>query len=399
MDAVPVNSSSSVQISAVELSGSLISVAWADGTSNAFHAIWLRDNCRCENCGEPVIGRRTSRLTDFPLDIKPATVSAETPQTLSITWDNGGHESRYDATWLRANAYDTDSARRAKRYPPVLWDNAFLKVPPTITSDHVATDQGLFEVLKNVRDYGICFVTGGSSEVGQLEPLATRFGHIQETNFGRIQDLKIDPTKRGIGNSFEALPLHTDEPYRASPSGILIFHCVQVDPERGGQSQFLDGFKIVSILRNEDPEGFNALVQNRQSWRRHFEGDVDVSAQFPMISLDEFGDVTGVRFNDRVAAPLSLAPDQIEPYYRGYRRLIELTSDPEYIIARRLQPGDIAIFDNHRVLHGRAAFALKSERFLQWGSVRRGDLYSSLRILADRLGIDREDGMMPSGAY
>lgn len=399
MDTVPADSPASAQIEHVEQSGSLVSVFWADGSSNTFHSIWLRDNCRCEKCGEPVIGRRTSRLTDFPLDIAPTAVGVDTQTTLSVTWNHDRHESRYDATWLRATAYDTESARKARRYPPILWDNAFLKAPPTVDFSHAGTDRGLFDVLRTVRDYGICFITGGPSTTGQLEGFATRFGHIQETNFGRIQDLKIDPSKRSIANSFEALPLHTDEPYRASPPGILMFHCVQVDPERGGQSQFLDGFKIASILRDEDPEGFNALVENRQSWRRHFEGDVDVSAQFPMISLDEFGDVTGIRFNDRVASPLSLPPDRVETYYRGYRRLIELTSDPDYVIARRLQPGDIAIFDNHRILHGRSAFALQSERHLQWGSVRRGDLYSSLRILADKLGIDREDGVMPSGAY
>ncbi len=399
MDTVPVAASSDPRIVTVDHAGATIRIAWADGSKSSFHSVWLRDNCRCEKCGEPVIGRRTSRLTDFPLDIEPASATSETPQTLAIVWGGDGHESRYDAGWLFSHAYDTDAARKRARRLPVLWDNAVLQSPPTIASDIAATDRGLFDVLRHVRDYGICFVTGGSSENGVLEPFATRFGHLQESNFGRIQDLKIDPTKRGIGNSFEALPLHTDEPYRATPSGILIFHSVQVDPERGGQSQFLDGFKIATILRGEDPEGFEALVNNRQSWRRHFEGDVDVSAAFPMIALDEFGDVVGIRFNDRVAAPLSLPPDQIEPYYRAYRRLVELSADPRYIIARRLQPGDIAIFDNHRILHGRSAFSLQSERFLQWASVRRGDLYSSLRILADRLGIDREDGIMPRGAY
>lgn len=399
MDTVPVSSAAPAKITAVDFDEATVTVSWQDNASAVFHNIWLRDNCRCEKCGEPVIGRRTSRLTHFPLDILPISATAETPQTLRIIWNHEDHESRYSSDWLRTHAYDTETTRKEKRYPPILWDQSFLKEPPTVAADVVATDRGLFDVLRTVRDFGICFVKDGSSEVGQLEALATRFGYLQENNFGLIQDLRIDPTKRSIANSFEALPLHTDEPYRASPPGILIFHCVKVDPERGGQSEFLDGFKIASILREEDPEAFDALTRNRQSWRRHFDGDVDVSARFPMISLDEFGDVAGIRFNDRVGSPLSIPADQVEHYYRGYRRLVELTSDPQFIIARRLQPGDIAIFDNHRVLHGRAAFDLRSERWLQWGSVKRGDLYSSLRILADLLGIDREDGIMPSGAY
>ena len=399
MDTVAANSPANAKIASIQQSDATVSVTWEDGTNAEFHSIWLRDNCRCEKCGEPVIGRRTSRLTDFPLDIKPASVSTETPQTLHITWNEDGHESRYDSDWLRENAYDTSDVRMGKRHLPTLWDSTFLKEPPTVSASSVATDKGLHDTVSTVRDYGICFVTGGSSEPGELESLAQRFGHLQESNFGRILDLRIDPTQRSIANSFEALPLHTDEPYRASPPGILIFHCVRVDPERGGQSEFLDGYKIASILREEDPEAFDALVDNPQSWRRHFEGDVDLSARFPMISLDDFGDVVGIRLNDRVGSPLSIPPDQMAAYYRGYRRLVELTSDRRFIIARRLQPGDIAIFDNHRILHGRTAFDLRSERWLQWGSVKRGDLYSSLRILADGLGLEREDGVMPSGAY
>lgn len=399
MDTVPADPASAAKIVDAHHSDGMVTVIFEDGSNSTFHSIWLRDNCRCEHCGEPVIGRRTSRLTDFPPDIRPTSVAANMPQTLTIIWDHEAHESRYDAAWLKQHAYDTAEARQAKRCRPILWDKVFLKEPPIVASDRAATKQGLYDVLTTVRDFGICFISGGSAAPGEMEALALRFGHLQESNFGRVLNLRIDPSQRSIANSFQALPLHTDEPYRASPPGILIFHCVKVDPERGGRSEFLDGFKIATILRDEDPEAFNALVQNRQAWRRHFDGDVDISAQFPMITLDEFGDLAGFRLNDRVGSPLSIPPDQVEPYYRGYRRLVELSADPQFIISRRLQPGDIAIFDNHRVLHGRAAFDLHSERHLQWGSVKRGDMYSSLRILADGLGLEREDGIMPSGAY
>jgi hypothetical protein len=64
-----------------------------------------------------------------------------------------------------------------------------------------------------------------------------------------------------------------------------------------------------------------------------------------------------------------------------------------------LQPGDIAIFDNHRVLHDRTDLTVNGQRWLQRVQIERGDFHSSLRILADRLGLARDTRPMPRGAY
>ena len=66
---------------------------------------------------------------------------------------------------------------------------------------------------------------------------------------------------------------------------------------------------------------------------------------------------------------------------------------------RTLQPGDIAIFDNHRVLHGRTDLTVDGKRWLQWVQIERGDFHSSLRILADRLGLARDARPLMRGAY
>jgi hypothetical protein len=64
-----------------------------------------------------------------------------------------------------------------------------------------------------------------------------------------------------------------------------------------------------------------------------------------------------------------------------------------------LKPGDIAIFDNHRVLHGRTDLSVDGQRWLQWVQIERGDFHSSLRILADRLGQARDARPLMKGAY
>ncbi len=161
----------------------------------------------------------------------------------------------------------------------------------------------------------------------------------------------------------------------------------------------MDGFEIAEKLRAEDLPGFTALCDHAQAFRRHYEGEVDLIAEFPILSTDEFGNLCGIRINDRVAAPLSIAPEQVEVYYRGLRRLLELAEDERLMLKLMLQPGDIAIFDNHRILHGRSELAIDGKRWLQWLQIERGDFHSSLRIIADRLGLPRDAGPLLRGAY
>ena len=200
-------------------------------------------------------------------------------------------------------------------------------------------------------------------------------------------------------NDVQALKPHTDEPYRASPPGILMFHCIETDIGGTGYSLFLDGFEIAEKLRSEDSLGFDAVSRYPHSFRRYFKGDVDLIAEFPLISVNEFGELNGIRLNDRVAAPLSIPANQVEIYYRGIKRLLELAEDDEYFIKLKLQPGDIVMFDNHRILHGRTALTIDGKRWLQWLQVERGDFHSKMRILADKLKKPRDIKPLLRGGY
>jgi len=385
------------QIKSASHSDGVIDLQWNDGDRGRFHCIWLRDACRCETCGDPAIGYRNLRLSALDLEVEPRLLNASADK-LVICW-NDGHESSFTASWLNEHAYD-EPARRARAFNPRPWDEALRRDPPACDyGDIVDDDARLLRMLQRVRDHGICFVRGSPAQAGIVETLARRFGFPQESNFGRVQDLVFDPQKRSIANDIKALKPHTDEPYRATPPGILLFHCIANDQTGAGSSTFVDGFEIAERLRRNDPEGFLALCENSQAFRRHFADDVDLIAEFPIISLDEFGHLCGVRINDRVGAPPAIAADQVEAYYRGLHYLLRQSEDPELIMHLTLKPGDIAIFDNHRVLHGRTDLTVDGQRWLQWVQIERGDFHSSLRILADHLGLARDARPLLKGAY
>ena len=290
--------------------------------------------------------------------------------------------------------------RASRAFKPEIWNDALRANPPHFNySEIVDDDAKLLQLLQRVRDHGIFFLRGAPAEAGVVEALSRRFGFPQESNFGRVLDLVFNPAERSIGNDIKSLKPHTDEPYRASPPGILLFHCIANDQTGAGSSTFVDGFEIAERLRAHDPDGFYALCNNSSSFRRYFTDDVDLIAEFPIISLDEFSQLCGVRINDRVAAPPLIPADQVEVYYRGLHYLLQQSEDPELIMHLTLKPGDIAIFDNHRVLHGRTDLTVDGQRWLQWVQIERGDFHSSLRILADRLGLARDARPLMRGAY
>lgn len=389
---------SAIHLSDIEATDVGLSVRWSDENVSFFHHIWLRDNCRCPACGEPSTGRRKLRLSGIPKEIIAVSATIDRDDILTINWPDG-HQSSYAGAWLKTYTYNED-ARKERIFSPPIWTEETRQNPPILSFGDVQQDLATFrEMLHCLRDYGICFLHNAPSKDGTLEELASRIGPIQESNFGRVQDMVVDRAERGIANDVDALKPHTDEPYRASPPGIMLFHCIQTDVTGGGSSIFLDGFEIAETLRTEDPEGFTSLTRNRQAFRRHFSDDVDLIAEFPVISLDEFDNICGVRVNDRVAAPLSIPSGEIPVYYRGLRRLLELAEDSERMIRRSLQPGDIALFDNHRVLHGRTTLTVHGRRWLQWAQVERGDFHSTLRITADRLQIHRDALPLLRGAY
>jgi gamma-butyrobetaine dioxygenase len=387
-----------IHLSHIEPTDAGLFVRWSDESVSFFHHIWLRDNCRCSACGEPSIGRRTLRLSGIPREIIAISTAIDRDDALTINWSDG-HQSSYAGAWLKTYTYNED-ARSDRVFSPPIWTEETRQNPPILSFRGVQQDLASFrEMLLYLRDFGICFLHDAPPKDGTLEELASRIGPVQESNFGRVQDMVVDRTERGIANDVDALKPHTDEPYRASPPGILLFHCIQTDVTGGGSSIFLDGFEIAETLRIEDPEAFTSLTRNRQAFRRHISDDVDLIAEFPIISLDEFDNICGVRINDRVAAPLSIPSREVSVYYRGLRRLLELAEDSKRMIRRALKPGDIALFDNHRVLHGRTTLTVHGRRWLQWAQVERGDFHSTLRITADRLQLHRDALPLLRGAY
>ena len=88
------------RVTAAELEGTSIRVAWDGGDDGEFHYLWLRDNCQCSQCRHPETKERTFDVLDAPEDIRALSAEAAADGSLHVIWQNDGHLSSYEAAWL-----------------------------------------------------------------------------------------------------------------------------------------------------------------------------------------------------------------------------------------------------------------------------------------------------------
>ena len=55
-------------------------------------------------------------------------------------------------------------------------------------------------------------------------------------------------------------------------------------------------------------------------------------------------------------APFKLPFERMEAWYRAVDRFTRIVRNPDHHYRFRLRPGDVLVYDNHRMLHGRTAF-------------------------------------------
>ena len=143
----------------------------------------------------------------------------------------------------------------------------------------------------------------------------------------------------------------------------------------------MDGFLAAETLRKQEPAAFRLLSGTPIDF--HFQDrESDIRFRAPAIALDEAGSVAEVRFNFAVMGAVRAPTKRMGALCRALRSFAEAIRDPALECRYRLSPGELLIFDNRRVLHGRAAFdPTTGGRHLQGCYVDRDQLLSRIRVL------------------
>jgi len=236
--------------------------------------------------------------------------------------------------------------------------------------------------LASVRRFGFARLTDGPATPETVLDIAAMFGFVRETNYGRLFDVRTEVNPTNLAYTGLGLQAHTDNPYRDPVPTLQILHCIENSAE-GGDSMVVDGFAAARRLQDEDPGAFDVLADHCARFEYAGSAGVHLQTRRPMIELAPDGELIGVRFNNRSAAPITDVPfDRMETYYRAYRRFGEIIDAPDMQVAFKLDPGDSFIVDNTRVLHARRGYSGAGGRWLQGCYADRDGLLSTLSSLS-----------------
>lgn len=388
------------------LSSRQIEIEWGDGATSRFHFVWLR-----QQFFHPAIGRSDQhpeegfRLPDDPQTLKVRACCIDNNK-LVVTWDNDGVVTCHDLGWLRANAYDT-MLREARKLTCVPWVGAQAKQFMWHSWEAVLwQDQALWALYTSLRDLGFARLNGAPIKAGMVGQLGVKFGPLRAGEAGEVYDILIDPAVDDAqyadcgALTSTRTALCTDEPWRYGPPGVTFHFGYRCDHSGGGASILVDGLLAAERLRENDPSSFSFLttVPLRLSSSHHPQQRFVATSH--LIATDQDGDIIGVRFNDQALVSQDLPEHLIEPAYRAIPAFAaELYAD-DLAYEHLLLPGEIHIFDNHRVLHAhRGTDERGAIGRVQGCTVDREEFHNQLRCLAESLGYWEDAQMiLPNGA-
>ena len=325
---------------------------------------------------------------------------------LVVCWANDGVQTRHELDWLYWNTYDQAHRRRRKAVLSTWTGVQANQFQWYDWHQAIKSEEALWSLFAAVRDHGLVRLTGAPVREKAVGLLAEKFGPLRVTDFGVIGDIRSIPAtgagrQANIGASdFHQLGPHTDEGWRYAPPGIIFHLCFKQAPCGTGASMLVDGLLAAERLRENDTGSFDFLFQvplrfaaARNPHERYF-------ARGRVIVTDIDGDIAGVRFSDRTFGVQDLRATQIEPAYRALRAFAKELYAEDLIYKHVLAPGEMHVFDNHRVMHARDPFDPQiGPRWIQNCAVDREEFHNRMRQLAHKLGhVDDLHMILPNGA-
>jgi alpha-ketoglutarate-dependent taurine dioxygenase len=298
---------------------------------------------------------------------------------LEIIWENCVEPSYFSLNWLmewavpkspthvtKRNAITRDSCLSEHQYDQLKHDEkSRLNLYEAIFQDGVALIKNCPNVFQKENMSPV-------AEIGGL--LAGSLSH--GALYGNTFHVQSIPNAHNVAYTSIRLPPHQDLIYYESPPGIQLLHCFQRQNVIGGESIFIDALAAAHAFQEFAPDFFDILTSTTATFCKQREG-ADMVAFRPHVQLSASNsEIIGVHWSPPFEGPIR-AIDNLKEYYWAYTafsllidkdfskmqhefspQLIELLKSYAnyYTLTMSLKEGDMIVFNNRRVLHGRNSF-------------------------------------------
>ena len=362
-------------ISWVKIMDAELALTLQDGSSVKLHPRWLR-----ERANDPQnLDEMTQQRVYNPSELgKPADIESISNEDgwLNVRFDDGASARLREADLLAElpDAPDTGLPQ------PIPWESADARNTP-IAWATLKTDAGHLHALKTYLQYGFVILSGVPCVEGKVMSVARKFGFPRETNFGLMWDVKTKPEANDLSYTSIALDPHTDNPYREPVPGIQLLHCM-VNRSNGGDSTLVDGLAVANELRRTAPDAFEALRTTKIRFR-FVDKDTELVTHRPIIETDDNGVFVAIHFSPRLDFVPLLPPAQLDRFFAARALINDLLKSPRFECKFLLQEGEVFMFDNRRMLHGRTGYdAASGPRHLQGCYIDADATRSRYRVLS-----------------
>jgi alpha-ketoglutarate-dependent taurine dioxygenase len=360
---------------------------WSNGAAAELPSIWLLDNAPAHR--DPRNGQRLVDIADLPAAPR-IKCAAEGDGRIRIEWEGTLEATVFELAWLESQLESIEARQ------PELAVRHWLEGASLVAARDFAWASLAELDDANVRSHwlgrlvreGVAFLRGVSSTEDAIVEAVRPIGRIAETNYGLVFDVRSVAEPENLAYSDLGLGLHTDNPYREPVPGFQALHALISSPD-GGESVFADGFALAEHLRRTDPATFERL--SRTAVPFHYRSaNAELYAERPLIQLDCRGAVRAVHYNSRSIAPLR--PEAGALFYEAYRRFARLLREPRFQLKFRLADGELVVFDNQRILHGRTPFSsARHARHLRGCYLTRDSVHSNAALSRSAVGPHADD--------
>ena len=250
---------------------------------------------------------------------------------------------------------DEEKNKRGPLPKRILWNSQLEVIPQAIFEEDMVEKESMYNLLMNFYKYGFVIIKNVPTESKYLLKFVNSIGPVKVTNFGEFFDVMSKPNPNDLAYKPIALPPHTDNPYRKPEApGIQFLHCLKNEVS-GGFSTLVDGFSVAEYIKLNEPEAFESLTKTNLRYRFQ-DKDIILENWGELIELDKDGDYKQVRYSTRVDYVPPLENEKLESFYKARKLLGDLYTSSDFEIKFKLSPGDVMMFDNHRLLHGRTSY-------------------------------------------
>ena len=356
------------------LGDDMLSLSFDGGNAARFDYFWLRDNARDPESFDSRSHQRELFTAAVDPMIRPkAARLSDDGAALILDWPDLDIEAHYQADFLQRFSAASDPMQLPAATP---WDGESLDPQAVrLAYQELAGPDGVAALMQRLVTHGFAVLTDCPRGLDAVQQVADSIGYVRQTIFGGLFEFEANEGMADSAYTPKELRPHTDGTYSHDAPGVQLLLCVDYNAE-GGESIMVDGARIAAELQTRQPQIHADLT--RIGVTGLYKGDgVELRARRPILRLDDEGALAQVSFNNYDRDTVRLADDDMRALYAGIRAFDAMANDPAMQWRYTLRPGDMLVFDNWRVLHGRGAF--RGQRKMAGAYINREDFESRVR--------------------